>query len=201
MIEHLRPTFALLGGLTVLTGLVYPLALTVIAQVALPGRANGSLVEVDGRVVGSRLIGQAFIGAKWFHGRPSATTAPDPKDPAATVEAPYDAARSAGSNLGPLSRRLVERVRAEAEALKAEAGVATVPADAVTTSASGLDPHISPAFARLQVKRIAAARGLAPEALEALIAAHTRGRDLGFLGEPRVNVLELDLALARLDPS
>ncbi len=201
MIEHLRPTFALLGGLTVLTGLVYPLALTGIAQVALPGRANGSLVEVDGRVVGSRLIGQAFTGAKWFHGRPSATTAPDPKDPAATVEAPYDAARSAGSNLGPLSRRLVERVRAEAEALKAEAGVATVPADAVTTSASGLDPHISPAFARLQVKRIAAARGLAPEALEALIAAHTRGRDLGFLGEPRVNVLELDLALARLDPS
>lgn len=201
MIEHLRPTFALLGGLTVLTGLVYPLALTGIAQVALPGRANGSLVEVDGRVVGSRLIGQAFIGAKWFHGRPSATTAPDPKDPAATVEAPYDAARSAGSNLGPLSRRLVERVRADAEALKAEAGVATVPADAVTTSASGLDPHISPAFARLQVKRIAAARGLAPEALEALIAAHTRGRDLGFLGEPRVNVLELDLALARLDPS
>ena len=201
MIEHLRPTFALLGGLTVLTGLVYPLALTGIAQVALPGRANGSLVEVDGRVVGSRLIGQAFTGAKWFHGRPSATTAPDPKDPAATVEAPYDAARSAGSNLGPLSRRLVERVRAEAEALKAEAGVATVPADGVTTSASGLDPHISPAFARLQVKRIAAARGLAPEALEALIAAHTRGRDLGFLGEPRVNVLELDLALARLDPS
>ncbi len=201
MIEHLRPTFALLGGLTVLTGLVYPLALTGIAQVALPGRANGSLVEVDGRVVGSRLIGQAFTGAKWFHGRPSATTAPDPKDPAATVEAPYDAARSAGSNLGPLSRRLVERVRADAEALKAEAGVATVPADAVTTSASGLDPHISPAFARLQVKRIAAARGLAPEALEALIAAHTRGRDLGFLGEPRVNVLELDLALARLDPS
>lgn len=201
MIEHLRPTFALLGGLTVLTGLVYPLALTGIAQVALPGRANGSLVEVDGRVVGSRLIGQAFTGAKWFHGRPSATTAPDPKDPAATVEAPYDAARSAGSNLGPLSRRLVERVRAEAEALKAEAGVATVPADAVTTSASGLDPHISPAFARLQVKRIAAARGLTPEALEALIAAHTRGRDLGFLGEPRVNVLELDLALARLDPS
>ncbi|MBV5265243.1 potassium-transporting ATPase subunit KdpC [Pinisolibacter aquiterrae] len=201
MIEHLRPTFALLGGLTVLTGLVYPLALTGIAQVALPGRANGSLVEVDGRVVGSQLIGQAFTGAKWFHGRPSATTAPDPKDPAATAEAPYDAARSAGSNLGPLSRRLVERVRADTEALKAEAGVATVPGDAVTTSASGLDPHISPAFARLQVKRIAAARGLAPETLEALIVAHTRGRDLGFLGEPRVNVLDLDLALARLDPS
>lgn len=201
MIEHLRPTFALLGGLTVLTGLAYPLAVTGIAQVALPGRANGSLVEVDGKIVGSRLIGQAFIGAKWFHGRPSATTAPDPKDPATTVEAPYDAARSAGSNLGPLSAKLIDRVKADAEALKAEAGVATVPADAVTTSASGLDPHISPAFARLQVKRIAAARGLAPEALEALIAAHTRGRDLGFLGEPRVNVLELDLALARLDPS
>lgn len=201
MIEHLRPTFALLGGLTVLTGLAYPLALTGIAQVALPGRANGSLVEVDGAVVGSRLIGQAFTGAKWFHGRPSATTAPDPKDAAATVDAPYDAARSAGSNLGPLATKLVERVKADTEALKAEAGVATVPGDAVTTSASGLDPHISPAFARLQVKRIAAARGLAPETLEALIVAHTRGRDLGFLGEPRVNVLELDLALARLGPS
>ena len=190
MIEHLRPALVLLGGLTLLTGVAYPLAITGVAQALLPGAAGGSLVRVDGTVVGSRLIGQNFTEPKWFHGRPSATSA-----------APYDAANSSGSNLGPLSAVLIERVKADAAALKAEAGVATVPADAVTTSASGLDPDISPAFARLQVKRIAEARRIAPEKLVALIAAHTRGRDLGFLGEERVNLLALNLALARLGPS
>ena len=190
MIEHLRPALVLLGSLTVLTGVAYPLAITGVARVLLPGAANGSLVEVDGKVVGSTLIGQTFTQAKWFHGRPSATSA-----------APYDAANSSGSNLGPLAAKLIDRVKADTEALKAEAGIATVPADAVTTSASGLDPHVSPAFARLQVKRIAAARRIAPDKVEALVAAHVAGRDLGFLGEPRVNVLDLNLALARLDPS
>ena len=190
MIEHLRPALVLLGGLTLLTGLAYPLAITGIAQGLLPGTANGSLVEVDGKVVGSRLIGQRFTDPKWFHGRPSATSA-----------APYDAANSAGSNLGPLSAKLIDRVKADTEALKADVGPAMIPADAVTTSASGLDPHVSPAFARLQVKRVAAARHLAPQRLDALIAQQTRGRDLGFLGEPRVNVLDLNLALARLGPS
>lgn len=201
MIEHLRPALVLLGGLTLLTGVAYPLAITGVAQALLPGAANGSLVEVDGKVVGSRLIGQNFTEAKWFHGRPSATSAPAPNDATKTVDAPYNAANSSGSNLGPLSAKLIDRVKADTEALKVEAGVATVPADAVTTSASGLDPHVSPAYARLQVTRIAAARRIAPERLEALIAAHTRGRDLGFLGEARVDVLDLNLALARLDPS
>ncbi len=190
MIEHLRPTLVLLGGLTLLTGVAYPLAITGISQVLMPARAGGSLIEIDGKVVGSRLIGQNFTEPKWFHGRPSATSA-----------APYDAASSSGSNLGPLSAKLIDRVKGDAEALKAETGAAMLPADAVTTSASGLDPHVSPAFARLQVKRVATARGLAPETLEALIVAGTRDRDLGFLGEPRVNVLELNLALARLGPS
>lgn len=201
MIEHLRPAPVLLGGLTLLTGVAYPLAITGVAQVLLPGAANGSLVEIDGKVVGSRLIGQNFTEAKWFHGRPSATSAADPNDATKTVDAPYNAANSSGSNLGPLAAKLIDRVKADTETLKAEAGVAMVPADAVTTSASGLDPHVSPAFARLQVKRIAEARHLAPEKLIALIVAHTAGRDLGFLGEPRVNVLDLNLALARLDPS
>lgn len=201
MIEHLRPAFALLCGLTVLTGIAYPLAITGIAQIVLPGAANGSLVDVDGKVVGSRLIGQNFADPKWFHGRPSATSAPDPNDATKTVDAPYNAANSSGSNLGPLAAKLVERVKGDAAASKAESGAATVPADAVTTSASGLDPHVSPAFARLQARRVATARGLPLERVEALIADETRGRDLAILGEPRVNVLELNLALAGLGPS
>ncbi len=201
MIENLRPAFALLGGLTVLTGIAYPLAITGIARVAMPAAAGGSLVEVGGRVVGSRLIGQNFTEPKWFHGRPSATSAADPNDATKTVDAPYNAANSSGSNLGPLSAKLVERVKGDAEALKGESGAAAVPADAVTTSASGLDPDISPAFARLQAKRVAAARGLPLERVEALIAAKTRGRELGVFGEPRVNVLDLNLALSGLDPS
>lgn len=201
MIEHLRPTLVLLGGLTLLTGVAYPLAITGVSHLVLPGRAGGSLIEVDGKIVGSRLIGQSFTEAKWFHGRPSATSAADPNDASKTVDAPYNAANSSGSNLGPLAAKLIERVKGDTEALKAETGAAAVPADAVTTSASGLDPDISPDFARLQVKRVAAARGVPPEQIEALVVSQTRGRDLGILGEPRVNVLELNLALARLGPS
>lgn len=201
MIEHLRPALALLGGLTLLTGVAYPLAITGIARIALPGPAGGSLVAVDGKVVGSRLIGQSFTDPKWFHGRPSATSAADPNDTTKTVDAPYNAANSSASNLGPLSAKLIDRVKGDTEALKTESGAASVPADAVTTSASGLDPDISPDFARLQVKRVAEARGLAPERLEALIASRIRGRDLGVLGEPRINVLELNLALERENPS
>jgi K+-transporting ATPase ATPase C chain len=197
MIELVRPSLVLLGGLALLTGVAYPLAVTGVAQAVMPSAANGSLVAVDGRVVGSRLIGQSFADPKWFHGRPSATAAADPTDPTRTVDAPYNAAASTGSNLGPLSAKLIERVGADVAALKTEAGVDRVPADAVTTSGSGLDPDVSPAYARLQVKRVAAARGVAPERLEALIAAQTRGRDLGILGEPRVGVLELNLALDR----
>lgn len=201
MIAHLRPTLVLLTGLTVLTGLVYPLAITGIAGVAFAERAGGSLIRNGDTVVGSALIGQSFTGAKWFHGRPSATSAADPNDAGKTVDAPYNAGNSSGSNLGPLSAKLIERVKADAEALKAEAGVTTVPADAVTTSASGLDPDISPAFARLQIKRVAGARGIAPERIEALVVGLTRGRDLGLFGEPRVNVLDLNLALDRLPRS
>lgn len=201
MIEHLRPTLVLLGGLTLLTGVAYPLAITGVAAISMPRQAGGSLVRVGAEVVGSHLIGQRFTEPKWFHGRPSATSAADPNDASKTIGAPYNAANSSGSNLGPLAAGLIERVENDAEALKREAGTATVPADAVTTSASGLDPDISPAFARLQAKRVAAARGLTPETIEALITAKTRGRDLGILGEPRVNVLELNLALAGLGAS
>ncbi|NLH82947.1 MAG: potassium-transporting ATPase subunit KdpC [Phyllobacteriaceae bacterium] len=201
MIEHLRPALALVGGLTLLTGVAYPLALTGIAQVAFPDAANGSLATLDGTVIGSRRIGQTFADPKWFNGRPSATSAADPNDASKTIDAPYNAANSSGSNLGPLSTKLVERVKGDVEALKPESAGAAVPADAVTTSGSGLDPDVSPAFARLQAKRVAASRGLPLEKVEALIAAHTRGRDLGILGEPRGDVLGLNLALARLPPS
>ncbi|TBW41367.1 potassium-transporting ATPase subunit KdpC [Siculibacillus lacustris] len=201
MIAHLRPAFVLLTGLTVLTGVVYPLAITGLSAVALPRQAGGSLIRAGDTVVGSTLIGQSFTDPKWFHGRPSATSAPDPADSSKTVDAPYNAGNSSGSNLGPLAAKLIDRVKADTEALIAESGATTVPADAVTTSASGLDPDISPAFARLQVKRIAATRGLAPDRIEALIAGSVRGRDLGIFGEPRVNVLELNLALDRLTRS
>lgn len=198
MIAHLRPAFVLLTGLTLLTGVVYPLAVTGIASVALPHQAGGSLIKSGDTIVGSALIGQSFTEPKWFHGRPSATSAADPADATKTVDAPYNAANSSGSNLGPLSAKLIERVKGDTDALRAESGAETVPADAVTTSASGLDPDISPAFARLQVKRIAQARGLPPETVETLISSLAQGRTIGILGEPRVNVLQLNLALDRL---
>jgi len=198
MLKQLRPAVVVLIGLTLITGLLYPLAMTGIAQVLFPTQAQGSLIVRDGKVVGSALIGQPFNDAKYFHGRPSATTAPDPQDASKTVEAPYNAANSGGSNLGPTSKALSDRVAADVERLKAENPSAPVPIDLVTTSGSGLDPDISPDAAYFQVPRVAQARGLPPERLRALVESRTQGRTLGLFGEPRVNVLKLNLALDAL---
>lgn len=194
MLRHLRPAIVLLLLMTALTGLLYPLAMTGIAGMVLPRQAGGSLIERDGKVVGSSLIGQNFTGDRYFHGRPSATTDTDPNDPTRTVPAPYNAANSMGSNIGPTARSLVERVKADAEKLGGGKDK-PLPADMVTTSGSGLDPHISPAAAAFQVSRVAKARGLPEDRVRALVAAATEGRTLGILGEPRVNVLKLNLAL------
>jgi K+-transporting ATPase ATPase C chain len=182
-------------GLTLITGLIYPLAITGIAGVMFPGQANGSLIVRNGRVVGSALIGQNFTENRYFHGRPSATTAPDPNDASKTVPAPYNAANSGGSNLGPTSKALAERVRADVEKLNEENPSQPVPVDLVTASGSGLDPDISPDTALFQVPRVAKARGLPEERIRALVAAQTEGRLMGWLGEPRINVLRLNLAL------
>ena len=192
MLREIRPAIVFIIALTVITGLLYPLAMTGIAQAIFPDQANGSLIERDGKVVGSALIGQPFAADKYFHGRPSATTAADPNDASKTVPAPYNAANSAGSNLGPTAKALVDRVKEDAEKLGVKG---SIPADLLTTSGSGLDPHISPASAELQVDRVAKARGLAPDRVRALLAAATEGRQLSLLGEPRVNVLAFNLAL------
>jgi K+-transporting ATPase ATPase C chain len=193
MLKELRPAIVLLLAMTVLTGLLYPLAMTGIAQTLFPRQAAGSLIEKDGKVVGSELIGQVFADDKYFHGRPSATTDTDPND-AKTVPAPYNAANSGGSNAGPTSKDLIERVKGDAATLKAENDT-PVPVDLVTTSASGLDPHITPAAAAFQVAGVAKARNLPVERVRDLVAQATEGRTLGILGEPRVNVLKLNLAL------
>jgi len=198
MLREIRPAIVVLVALTLITGLVYPLAMTGIAQVIFPYRAQGSLIERDGKVVGSELIGQQFTSDKYFHGRPSATTAPDPADPNKTVAAPYNAANSGGSNLGPSNKALIDRVQGDVDKLKQENPSAPVPADLVTTSASGLDPEISPAAAYFQVPRVAKARNLAEDRLRQLVSDHIEGRFLGLLGEPRVNVLLLNLALDQL---
>jgi potassium-transporting ATPase KdpC subunit len=198
MLRQIRPAIVVLVALTIITGLVYPLAMTGIAQVIFPYQAQGSLVERDGKVVGSELIGQVFESDKYFHGRPSATTAPDPKDPTKTVPAPYNAANSGGSNLGPSNKALVDRVKGDMDKLKAENPSVPVPADMVTTSASGLDPDISPEAAFFQVPRVAKARNLPQERIRQLVEDHTEGRMFGLLGEPRVNVLELNLALDQI---
>jgi potassium-transporting ATPase KdpC subunit len=198
MLREIRPAIVVLVALTLITGLVYPLAMTGIAQVIFPYRAQGSLIERDGKVVGSELIGQQFTSDKYFHGRPSATTAPDPADPNKTVAAPYNAANSGGSNLGPSNKALIDRVQGDIDKLKQENPSTPVPADLVTTSASGLDPEISPAAAYFQVPRVAKARNLAEDRLRQLVSDHIEGRFLGLLGEPRVNVLLLNLALDQL---
>ncbi|MGA2312513.1 MAG: K(+)-transporting ATPase subunit C [Xanthobacteraceae bacterium] len=198
MLREIRPAIVVLVALTLITGLVYPLAMTGIAQVIFPYRAQGSLIERDGKVVGSELIGQQFTSDKYFHGRPSATTAPDPADPNKTVAAPYNAANSGGSNLGPSNKALIDRVQGDIDKLKQENPSTPVPADLVTTSASGLDPEISPAAAYFQVPRVAKARNLAEDRLRQLVTDHIEGRFLGLLGEPRVNVLLLNLALDQL---
>ena len=197
MLKEIRPAILILLLLTAITGLAYPLAMTAIAGVLFPKQAQGSLIERDGKVVGSALIGQEFKEDKYFHGRPSATTAPDPADASKTVPAPYNAANSGGSNLGPTSKALADRVKEDVEKLKAENPQGSVPVDLVTTSASGLDPDISPEAALFQVPRVAKARQMPEDRLRQLVADNTAGRLAGLLGEPRVNVLALNLALDR----
>jgi K+-transporting ATPase ATPase C chain len=195
MLREIRPAIVFVIALTLITGLAYPLAMTGIAGVIFPRQAQGSLVERDGKVVGSELIGQEFTSDKYFHGRPSATTAPDPNDSTKTVPAPYNAANSGGSNLGPTNKALIERVQGDVDKLKQENPGTPVPIDLVTTSGGGLDPHISPAAALFQVPRVAKARNLPEDRVRQLVDEHTEGRFLGLLGEPRINVLALNLAL------
>src|SRR5215470_15760913 len=195
MLREIRPAIVLLIALTVITGLAYPLAMTGIAGVLFPNQAQGSLIERDGKVVGSALIGQEFTGEGYFHGRPSATTAPDPQDSTKTVPAPYNAANSGGSNLGPTNKALIERVQGDLEKLKQENPSTPVPIDLVTTSGSGLDPDISPEGALFQVPRVAKARNMPEDRVRELVKDNTAGRLAGLVGEPRVNVLALNLAL------
>jgi K+-transporting ATPase ATPase C chain len=201
MLREIRPAIVLLIGLTLITGLAYPLAMTGIAGVLFPKQAQGSLIEKDGKVVGSALIGQEFKEDTYFHGRPSATTAPDPNDSTKTVSAPYNAANSGGSNLGPTSKALADRLKEDVDKLKAENPSQPVPVDLVTTSSSGLDPDISPEAALFQVPRVAKARNIPEAKLRQLVDEHIESRTLGVLGEPRVNVLQLNLALDRLGTS
>jgi potassium-transporting ATPase KdpC subunit len=195
MLREIRPAIVVLLVLTAITGLIYPLAITGIAQAVFPHQANGSMIERGGKVIGSALIGQDFTSAKYFHGRPSATTAPDPKDPNKTIPAPYNAANSGAANLGPSNKALIDRVKDDIAKLQKENPGKPVPIDLVTTSASGLDPDISPEAAYFQVPRIAKARGLTEYKVRRLVEDNTDGRWLGLLGEPRVNVLQLNLAL------
>jgi potassium-transporting ATPase KdpC subunit len=197
MLREIRPAIILLVALTLITGLVYPLAMTGLAQVLFPSQANGSMIVRDGKVIGSALIGQQFTGDGYFHGRPSATTAPDPNDATKTVGAPYNAANSGGSNLGPTNKALIDRVKEDVDKLKAENASAPVPIDLVTTTAGGLDPHISPEAALFQVPRVAKARNMPEDRLRQLVGQNVEGRTLGFLGEARVNVLALNTALDR----
>lgn len=198
MWSEVRPAIVFAVALTLITGLVYPLAMTGIAQVVFPAQARGSLIEKEGKVIGSALIGQSFVDDRYFHGRPSATNAPDPKDSSKTVDAPYNAANSMGSNLGPTSKALADRIKAGVDELKKENSSAPVPVDLVTTSGSGLDPDISPQAAIFQVPRVAKARSLDEARVRALVDSQVEGRTFGLLGEPRVNVLKLNLALDAL---
>ena len=195
MLKQIRPAILMIVVMTIVTGLAYPLGMTGLGQLLFPHQANGSLVEKDGKVIGSELIGQVFASDKYFHGRPSATTDTDPNDSTKTVPAPYNAANSAGSNAGPTSKSLVDRVTEDTAKLKTENPNAPVPVDLVTTSASGLDPDVTPAAALFQVPRVAKARGVSEERVRQLVDDNTQGRVLGLIGEPHVNVLALNLAL------
>jgi K+-transporting ATPase ATPase C chain len=204
MFEVLIPALRASLLLWALLGLVYPLAVTGLAQMLFPDEANGSLIRSsDGTVIGSHLIGQQWTDPEWFHGRLSATTASDPTDPTKTIAAPYNAANSGGSNLGPTSGILIERLAADREALdqaEPELTGKLIPADMLTTSGSGLDPDISPAYAALQVRHVAAARGVAEDRIAGVLARHIAGRTFGIFGEPRVNVLQLNLDLQHAYP-
>ena len=197
MLKHIRPALVIIVAMTVITGIAYPLAITGIAGVLFPHQAGGSLIEKDGKVIGSELIGQVFADDKYFHGRPSATTDTDPNDATKTVPAPYNAQNSGGSNLSPTAKSLVDRVKDDAGKLQAE-NSGKIPVDLVTTSASGLDPDITPAAALFQVPRVAKARRLAEDRLRQLVDEKTDSRTLGILGEPHINVLKLNLALDAL---
>jgi K+-transporting ATPase ATPase C chain len=204
MLNQIRPAIVMLVLFSALTGLAYPLAVWAVAQVVAPSQANGSLITMKDRVVGSSLIGQNFASDKYFHARPSATQTQDPAhpdDPTKTVDAPYNAANSTGSNLGPTSQKLVDRVKADIDAKRAAGLTGPIAADAVTTSASCLDPHISPEYALAQVAAVAKARNLPEDKVRALVEAHIDGRVAGVIGEPRVNVLLLNLALDGLSSS
>jgi K+-transporting ATPase ATPase C chain len=200
MLREIRPAILVLLALTLITGLAYPLAMTGVAGAIFPKQAQGSLIEKDGKVIGSALIGQEFKSDKYFRGRPSATTAPDPADSSKTVAAPYNAANSGGSNLGPTSKALNDRIKEDVKKLKAENPSSPVPVDLVTTSASGLDPDISPDAALFQVPRVAKARNMPEARVRELVVQNTQGRLFGLLGEPRVNVLALNLALDAAAP-
>jgi len=195
MYREIRPAIVMIVAMTVITGLIYPLGMTGIAQTIFPHQAQGSLIEKDGKVIGSELIGQNFTADKYFHGRPSATTETDPKDATKTIPVPYAADNSVGSNLAPTSQALIDRVKGDADKLKAENPGTPIPVDLVTSSASGLDPDITPAGAAFQIPRVAKARNLPAEKVRELVDQATEGRFLGLIGEPHVNVLKLNLAL------
>jgi len=197
MLKEIRPAIILIVALTLITGLAYPLAMTGLSETLFPYQSQGSLIERDGKVIGSDLIGQAFTSDRYFHGRPSATTGTDPADPSKSVPQPYNAVNSGGSNLGPTSKALIDRVKADVDTLKQENPSEPVPQDLVTTSGSGLDPHISPEAAFFQVPRIAKARNIPDYRVRQLIQERVEGRMFGLLGEPRVSVLALNLALDR----
>lgn len=198
MLREIRPAIVFLIGLVAITGLAYPLAMTGAARILFPYQAEGSLIEQNGKVIGSSLIGQQFSEDKYFHGRPSATTAPDPQDSSKTVPAPYNAANSGGANLGPTNKALAERLKESVDTLKKENPTAAVPVDLVTTSGSGLDPDISPDAALFQIPRVAKARNLPEGQVRSLVQSMIAAPTLGFIGEPRINVLQLNLAMDKI---
>jgi K+-transporting ATPase ATPase C chain len=201
MLKQIRPALLMIVLFTILVGLAYPLGMTGLGQLLFPHQANGSLIEKNGKVIGSELIGQNFASAKYFHGRISTTSDPDPKDATKTISTPYAADNSSASNLGPTSKALIARVKGDVATLHAENPSTPVPVDLVTSSASGLDPDITPAAALFQVPRVAKARNLSEQAVRDLVRSHIDGRIFGIIGEPHVNVLKLNMDLDAMHAS